>query len=287
MKACQLAWVPCGGLPACWRPPRAPQHPVLPHHPPLQLHLRPNPSQVKYMRSGDRAFEKAFSYPPRPTAPWSYPQTGVGLPLPLEPPYNRMLFFAAGGSSEDRAEYETPASDEAHIIDVSAVCLSFAVLLLVAVACWQMASSGAVAAQRRSLRHLPHPHPPRWRLCLLLQLSKKEAATWTPMGPMPTARVMGDGVILCDGTILLTNGAATGTAVRAGHACRRHSAAAVGPACLRPACLPPQRVPAPRLMCPFAVLLAGLAPRDNKLRVPGRHELRVQGQVHKGSGLCV
>ena len=43
---------------------------------------------VKYSRNGDR-FSKEFSYDNRPGAPWSYPQTGVGLPLPLKPPYDR------------------------------------------------------------------------------------------------------------------------------------------------------------------------------------------------------
>ena len=43
---------------------------------------------VKYSRNGDR-FSRQFAYPDRPGAPWSYPQTGVGLPLPLKPPYDR------------------------------------------------------------------------------------------------------------------------------------------------------------------------------------------------------
>lgn len=45
---------------------------------------------VKYSRNGDR-FSKQFSYANRPGAPWSYPQTGVGLPLPLKPPYDRCV----------------------------------------------------------------------------------------------------------------------------------------------------------------------------------------------------
>ena len=34
--------------------------------------------QVKYDRSGPTTFSKAFSYESRPSAPWSYPQTGEG-----------------------------------------------------------------------------------------------------------------------------------------------------------------------------------------------------------------
>ena len=44
---------------------------------------------------------------------------GIGLPLPVLPPYTQMLFLAAGGSAEDRADEGTPASAAAQIIDVS------------------------------------------------------------------------------------------------------------------------------------------------------------------------
>jgi hypothetical protein len=74
---------------------------------------------VKYARNGDR-FTKQFSYPNRPGAPWSYPQTGVGLPLPLRPPYNQMFFLAAGGSAQDKAKESTPASAAAHVIELTA-----------------------------------------------------------------------------------------------------------------------------------------------------------------------
>lgn len=77
--------------------------------------------QVKYQRTGDNTFEKLFSYPNRPHAPWSYPQTGVGLPLPMFPPYDSMRFLAAGGSSSDRAVDTTPASDKVHVIEVRAL----------------------------------------------------------------------------------------------------------------------------------------------------------------------
>lgn len=47
-----------------------------------------------------------------------YTQTGLGLLLPLEPPYNKLTFLAAGGVSKDRADPGTPASAEAHTIEV-------------------------------------------------------------------------------------------------------------------------------------------------------------------------
>lgn len=131
---------------------------------------------VKYARTGPTTFKRQFPYTNRPGAPWSYPQTGVGLPLPLFPPYNRcgagrgsveaagsrpalfcsisrpcrwsasprhppgwprltpaypepipspplpppcsMFFLAAGGSAQDRANENTPASAMAHVIEV-------------------------------------------------------------------------------------------------------------------------------------------------------------------------
>lgn len=73
---------------------------------------------MSYARTGPTKFEKAFEYPPRPHAPWTYPQTGTGLPLPMAEPWDKMLFIAAGGSSEDNATRDTPASAAAHLIDV-------------------------------------------------------------------------------------------------------------------------------------------------------------------------
>ncbi|KAL4425029.1 hypothetical protein ABPG77_001807 [Micractinium sp. CCAP 211/92] len=113
---------------------------------------------VKYDRSGPLSFTKAYSYGSRPGPPWSYPQTGVGVPLPMLPPYDKVHFLAAGGSSKDRARVGTPASAKAHVVELTA---------------------GA-------------------------------EATWQEIGSMPHKRVMGDGVILCDGTIGILNGAADG-----------------------------------------------------------------------------
>lgn len=78
--------------------------------------------------------------------------------LPLSPPYTKVEFLAAGGSAEDRANDDTPASASAQVIDLTA-------------------GSGA-----------------RWR----------------SVGPMPTSRVLGDAVLLCDGTVGLFNGAGKG-----------------------------------------------------------------------------
>ncbi|EFN50720.1 hypothetical protein CHLNCDRAFT_142582 [Chlorella variabilis] len=113
-----------------------------------------------YQRTGPFTFDKVLDLPPRPGAPWSYPQTGLGLPLPIASPYKKVVLLAAGGSAEDRADPYTPASDTADLIDLT---------------------GGA-------------------------------NATWRAVGPMPYSRVMGDAVILCDGTIGLFGGAATGKA---------------------------------------------------------------------------
>lgn len=115
---------------------------------------------VKYDRSGPDTFTKAYSLESRPGHPWSYPQTGVGVPLPMSPPYDQMFFLAAGGTSEDRAKPGTPASDAAHLIE----------------------------------------------------LTGGPEASWQSVGPMPYERVMGDGVILCDGTIGFFGGATEGIA---------------------------------------------------------------------------
>jgi len=54
---------------------------------------------------------------------------------------------------------------------------------------------------------LPSPACPR------PQLAAGADATWRDVGPMPVPRVMGDAVILCDGTIGIFNGATKGIAV--------------------------------------------------------------------------
>lgn len=38
--------------------------------------------------------------------------------LPIAPPWKRVEFLAAGGTSKDRATQTTPASDKAHVITV-------------------------------------------------------------------------------------------------------------------------------------------------------------------------
>lgn len=74
--------------------------------------------QWSWTRTGPTKFDKAFEYPPRPHTPWSYPNTGTGLPLPMAEPWDKMLFIAAGGSTDNKATGDTPASNEAHIIEV-------------------------------------------------------------------------------------------------------------------------------------------------------------------------
>jgi hypothetical protein len=77
-------------------------------------------SLVKYDRDGDTSFKRALDLPDRPHAPWSYPQTGQGLMLPMFPPYDKIEFLAMGGTTEDRATPETPASDKVHKIELTA-----------------------------------------------------------------------------------------------------------------------------------------------------------------------
>ncbi|EFN56008.1 hypothetical protein CHLNCDRAFT_145404 [Chlorella variabilis] len=125
---------------------------------------------VKYSRSGPSTFQKEFSYASRPGHPWSYPQTGEprrrgrggrqGVLLPILPPYYKLFFLGAIGSADDRADYSTPASKAAEIIELTA----------------------------------------------------GPEATWESVGPMPYGRVMGDAVILCDGTIGFFGGSQVGVA---------------------------------------------------------------------------
>lgn len=76
------------------------------------------------------------------------------------PPWNKQFFLAAGGSAQDRAKDDTPASAVAHVID----------------------------------------------------LTGGPGSKWVP-SVMPHPRVMGDAVILCDGTVGLFNGGGKGIAV--------------------------------------------------------------------------
>lgn len=58
----------------------------------------PSPrTQVKYDRSDDTTFARAYEMAPRPHAPWSYPQTGQGVLLPLSPPYTQCALGGAAG----------------------------------------------------------------------------------------------------------------------------------------------------------------------------------------------
>lgn len=66
-------------------------------------------------------FKRVSAWPDRPGPGWAYPQTGQGILLPMEYPYTKMEFIAAGGSRKDNATQFTPASDAAWKIDVSAV----------------------------------------------------------------------------------------------------------------------------------------------------------------------
>ncbi|PSC76751.1 kelch domain-containing [Micractinium conductrix] len=115
---------------------------------------------VKYDQTGEESFARAYPMEDRPGPPWSYPQTGQGTPLPIEPPYDRIWFLASGGNADDRARVTTPASDTAHLIE----------------------------------------------------LTGGPSASWEDVGPMPYERVMGDAIVLCDGTIGYFGGAGQGIA---------------------------------------------------------------------------
>ncbi|PSC68470.1 kelch domain-containing [Micractinium conductrix] len=114
----------------------------------------------KYKKCGRGDYCEAFRMQDRPHPAWSYPNTGTGMVLPMKPPYNKMEFLAAGGSSQQCPQnFKTRASAAAHVIELTA---------------------------RR----------PRWN----------------KIGNMPFPRIMGDPVMLCDGTVLVINGAQAGKA---------------------------------------------------------------------------
>ncbi|PSC67212.1 kelch motif family isoform A [Micractinium conductrix] len=75
---------------------------------------------AKYAYNKDGASVRhLFDFADRPGPSWNYPQTGVGMPLPMVPPHKQLFLLATGGSVEDRAKDETPARDEAHVIEIS------------------------------------------------------------------------------------------------------------------------------------------------------------------------
>lgn len=175
-----------------------------------------------------------LSPPSTPALPriCSYPQTGATTLLPLVPPYNRLVFMAAGGSAKEKANSGTPASNQAHMIEVRVTHSVCRGACGAAALGWQVpAQLDDWAAPRPCSLHAgaacapasARPPPARLRnaspmphltLCAV-QLTAGKNAKWFPVGPMPQARVMGDGVHLCDGTILFVNGASQGTAVSA------------------------------------------------------------------------
>ncbi|PRW56142.1 galactose oxidase [Chlorella sorokiniana] len=106
-------------------------------------------------------FAKEFRYQDCPHPSRAYPQTGVNILLPLhyQDNYQRLVLMQAGGSAQEHANSQTPASKQAQFIELSA----------------------------------------------------GKNAQWYGVN-MPLGRVMSDAVHLCDGTILLVNGATQGVA---------------------------------------------------------------------------
>ena len=78
------------------RPPRAPARPQPHRDPPAHLPTSPPPPRK----------------PPDPR------RAGQGLLLPLQAPWTDAYFLAAGGSSKDHANKDTPASNAAHVINL-------------------------------------------------------------------------------------------------------------------------------------------------------------------------
>lgn len=79
-------------------PPRRPVH-TYPHamvSPDGGVWVSAGSSLVKYERTGETSFRRVLDLPDRPHAPWSYPQTGQGLMLPIFPPYDKIEFLAMG-----------------------------------------------------------------------------------------------------------------------------------------------------------------------------------------------
>lgn len=105
---------------------------------------------VKYKRSGPTSttFTRQHDFPDRPGVGWAYPNTGQSVLLPMLPPYTKLWMLSTGGSTVDQAGPGSPASDQAHKIELT-----------------------------------------------------DKGAAWQDVGPMPQARVMGDAVTLCDGTV--------------------------------------------------------------------------------------
>lgn len=58
---------------------------LLPHPSPPTSFLRLCLPQMLYQRTGPFTFDKVLDLPPRPGAPWSYPQTGARACLPALP----------------------------------------------------------------------------------------------------------------------------------------------------------------------------------------------------------
>lgn len=64
----------------------------------------------------------AFAWPLPPCPIYRYPQTGASILLPLHysDNYQRMVLMKAGGSVVEKANSQTPASNQAHFIEVRA-----------------------------------------------------------------------------------------------------------------------------------------------------------------------
>ena len=146
-----------------------------------------SPVQASPARSAPEGWCPPVPTPPHPClAP--APATGVGMPLPMVPPHKQLFLLATGGSVEDRAKDETPARDEAHVIEVGAAAAIAPAVSLLCRRCHCCCCSGGPAAA--SAAAAPH-HPNRRLPPCVPQISGGRAAKWKQVGGMPYRRVSG------------------------------------------------------------------------------------------------
>lgn len=113
-----------------------------------------------------------------------------------------MVLMQAGGSAVEHANPQTPASKQAQFIEVREQAWRGCGELVL---CRQQTVLYHLLAAYKHAHLIAHPINPS-------QLSAGKDAKWYGVN-MPLNRVMPDAVHLCDGTILLVNGATQGTAV--------------------------------------------------------------------------
>lgn len=77
---------------------------------------------------------------------------------------------------------------------------------------WLRHTIAGASSSPSVLFHCCSTAPPHTQV---IDLTAGSGARWRNVGPMPTSRVLGDAVLLCDGTVGLFNGAGKGIGVSA------------------------------------------------------------------------